>query len=31
MKFHPKALAKSAQPKKLLEKYSIDAYAHKKE
>lgn len=31
MKFHPKALAKSAQPKKLLEKYNIDTYAHKKE
>lgn len=31
MKFHPKALSKSAQPKKLLEKYNIDAYAHKKE
>lgn len=31
MKFHPKALAKSAQPRKLLESYNIDIYAHKKE
>jgi hypothetical protein len=31
MKFHPKALAKSAQPKKLLDSYNIDVYAHKKE
>lgn len=31
MKFHPKALAKSAQPKKLLDSYNIDIYAHKKE
>jgi hypothetical protein len=30
MKFHPKALAKSAQPKKLLDSYNIDVYAHKK-
>jgi hypothetical protein len=31
MKFHAKALAKSAQPKKLLDYYNIDVYAHKKE
>lgn len=31
MKFHSKALSKSAQPKKLLDYYNIDIHAHKKE